>query len=137
MGAGEQSSRLLVRDLDQLHATPLAGTDGAVYPFFSPDGSRVGFLARGEWKVASLGGGPPITIADSGTQRLGGSWGYDGYLYFDGNLLGGGLVRVAEGGGAPEVVTTRDTTQGEISHFWPEVLPGGRGVVFSVMAGHE
>ncbi len=136
-GAGEQNSRLVVRDLDQLHATPLPGTEVANNPFFSPDGSRVGFFVEGEgvWRVASLGGGPPITIADSGIGFWGGSWGSDGYLYFDGSLPGDGLVRVAEGGGAPEVVTMRDTTQGELEHMWPEALPGGRGVVFSVRRG--
>ncbi len=85
--------------------------------------------------MASLGGGPPITIADSGIGPWGGSWGSDGYLYFDGDLPGNGLVRVAEGGGAPEVVTMIDTTQGEEAHLWPEALPGGRGVVFSVVRG--
>ncbi len=137
LGVSEQGSRLLVRDLDQLHATPLPGTDGANNPFFSPDGSKVGFYSVGErvWRAASLGGGPPITIADSGTGRGGGSWGSDGYLYFDGNLPGNGLVRVAEGGGAPEAVTMRDTTQNEGRHVWPEALPGGRGVVFTVRRG--
>jgi len=137
LGAGEQNSRLLVRDLDQLHATVLPGTGGADRPFFSPDGSRVGFWVRGEgvWRAASLGGGPPITIADSGTAQGGGSWGFDGYLYFAGNLPGNGLVRVAEGGGAPEAVTMIDTTQGEGAHAWPEALPGGRGVVFTVRRG--
>ncbi len=134
LGEGEQGSRLLVRDLDQLHATPLSGTDGAESPFFSPDGSRVGFytVSEGAWRVASLGGGPPITIAGSGTGSGGGSWGSDGYLYFDGVPPGEGLVRVAEGGGVSEAVTMRDTTQGEGDHAWPEALPGGRGVVFSV-----
>ncbi|MCH7875993.1 MAG: PD40 domain-containing protein [Gemmatimonadetes bacterium] len=137
MGEGDPNARLFVRDLDQLHATPLPGIDDAESPFFSPDGSRVGFYAEGEgaWRVASLGGGPPITIADSGTGRVGGSWGSDGYLYFDGNLPGNGLVRVAEGGGAPEVVTMIDTTAREQRHVWPEALPGGRGVVFSVRRG--
>ena len=137
MGQGEQNSRLLVRDLDQLHATPLSGTEGAHNPFFSPDGSRVGFyvLAEGVWRVASLGGGPPITIAGSGTGRGGGSWGSDGYLYFAGNFPSNGLVRVAEGGGVPEAVTVIDSAQGERAHIWPETLPGGRGVVFSVRRG--
>ncbi len=135
LGEGEQNTRLLVRDLDQLHATPLPGTDGAENPFFSPDGSRVGFFTPGAWRVASLGGGPPVTIADSGTGGFGGSWGADGYLYFDGDLRGNGLVRVAEGGGPPEAVTMIDSTQGEVAHYWPEALPGGRGVVFSVRRG--
>ncbi len=137
MGEGEQNSRLWVRDLDQLHATPLAGTEGAESPFFSPDGSRVGFRAQGGWRVASLGGGPPITIADSGIGPWGGSWGSDGYIYLDGNLHGNGLVRVAESGSAPETVTMIDTTQGEEAHFWPDALPGGRGVVFSVRRGGD
>jgi serine/threonine-protein kinase len=96
----------------------------------------VGFFAQGNvWRAASLGGGPPITIADSGTNSLGGSWGSDGYLYFDGDLPGNGLVRVAEGRGAPEAVTMIDSTEGEGAHMWPEALPGGRGVVFSVRRG--
>jgi len=136
-GEREQNSRLLVRDLDQLHATVLSGTDGADYPFISPDGSRVGFYvpSEGAWRVASLSGGPPITIADSGTASSGGSWGSDGYLYFAGNLPGNGLVRVAEAGGAPEAVTMIDSTQGEGAHIWPEALPGGRGIVFTVQRG--
>ncbi len=135
MGAREQNSRLWVRDLDQLHATPLPGTDGANHPFFSPDGSRVGFWAQDTWRVASLGGGPPITVADSGIGFWGGSWGSEGYLYFDSELPGNGLARVAESGGAPEAVTMIDTAQGEQGHIWPEALPGGRGVVFSVARG--
>ena len=113
----------------------MAGTEGAESPFFSPDGSRVGFRAQGVWRVASLGGGPPITIADSGIGPWGGSWGSDAYIYVDGNLHGNELVRVAESGGAPETVTMIDTTQGEEAHFWPEVLPSSRGVVFSVRRG--
>jgi serine/threonine-protein kinase len=137
VGVGEQNTRLWVRNRDQLHATPLPGTDGADAPFFSPDGSRVGFyaVAEGEWRVASLGGGPPITVADSGTRRGGGSWGPDGYLYIAGDPRGSGLVRVAASGGSPEAVTMIDSTQGEEAHLRPEVLPGGRGVVFSVVRG--
>jgi serine/threonine-protein kinase len=135
VGAGEQTSRLLLRDLDQLHATPLPGTNNPDMPFFSPDGSRVGFRARGAWRVTSLGGGPPITIADPDFRigSYGGSWGSDGYLYFDAN--DNGLVRVPEGGGPPETVTMIDSAQGEEAHVWPEALPGGRGVVFSVRRG--
>jgi serine/threonine-protein kinase len=79
VGRGAQGTQLWVRDLDQLHATPLLGTDGATSPFFSPDGSRVGFFVGGQtagaWRVASLGGGPPITVVDSGIGNGGGTWG--------------------------------------------------------------
>jgi serine/threonine-protein kinase len=135
VGPGEENSRLWVRNRDQLHATPLPGTDGAKSPFFSPDGSRLGFHVGSEnvWRVVSLDGGPPITVADSGIEEAGGSWGSDGHLYLNGEL--NGLVRVAEGGGSPEAVTMRDTAQGEVSHIWPDALPSGRGVVFTVRRG--
>ncbi len=137
LGEGERNARLMVRELDQLHATPLLGTEGAESPFFSPDGSRVGFydVAEGVWRGAPLGGGPRIIIADSGTERAGGSWGSDGYLYFAGGLSGNGLVRVAEGGGAPEAVTMAENSTQVESHIWPAALPGGRGVVFTVQRG--
>ena len=130
-GEGELDGQLWVRDLDQLHARRLSGTDNATAPFFSPDGSRVGFYAQGEWRVASLGGGPPIPVTNQGVGGFGGSWGSDGYLYLD------GLVRVAEDGGSPEMVTMVDRGQGELAHRWPEALPGGRGVVFSLIRGGE
>ena len=135
VGGGDQNRQLWVRNRDQLHATPLPGTNNANAPFFSPDGSRVGFYARNGWWVASLGGGPPITVTDTGIGRAGGSWGSDGYLYFDGQLPGNGIARVPESGGSPEAVTMIDSTRGEETHLWPEVLPGGRGVVFSVVRG--
>ena len=132
MGSDEQQ-RLWLRNRDQLHATPLPGTDGGTRMFFSRDGSRVGFVAQRIWRIASLGGGPPITFADdTDLGTTGGSWGVDGYLYFDGNLPGNGLARVPESGGPAEAVTMIDTTRGEEAHLWPEALPGGRGVVFSV-----
>jgi serine/threonine-protein kinase len=130
---------LLVRDLDQLNATPIPGTEGVGHPFFSPDGSRVGFRDQGAWRAVSLAGGAAITLGDSGLGNLGASWGSDGRIYFsylDGNLPGlVGLVRVVESGGPPEAVTSIDTTRGEDWHGWPEALPGGRGVVFTVGRG--
>lgn len=91
----------------------------------------MGFLQDGVWRAVSLDGGSAVTFADSVLPSGGGSWGSDGYLYF-GGIRQSGLVRVAEGGGAPEPVTTVDTARGERWHGWPEVLPGGRGVVFLV-----
>jgi len=139
IGPSEQGRQLWVRHRDQLHATPVPGTNGAIDPFFSPDGSRVGFrVGTNVWRMVSLGGGPPLTVADTGVEDTGGSWGTDGYLYFDGAAgLGNGLVRVPEGGGAPEAVTVPDTQQGEVSHVWPEALPGRRGVVFTVRRGSQ
>ena len=86
-------------------------------------------------KVMSLAGGPPITAVDSGVGADGAAWGADGFIYFDGLTAQGttGIMRVRPEGGAPEPVTTVDTASGEQDHVWPEVLPNGRGMLFTVV----
>lgn len=125
------------RDQLQLQATPLAGTEGAVDPFFSPDGSRVGFVSpgtRNAIKVVSLDGGAPITVTDTLVDYGGGvAWGYDGYIYFD--AAGYGIGRVLETGGAPERVTMYDNSRGEMWHYQPELLPNGRGMLLVIRRG--
>ncbi len=132
-GAGQQ--QLWLRSLSQLEATPLPGTEGAGEPFFSPDGSRVAYiLARrggaSRVEVVSLGGGPPLTVADSGVEIFGGSWGPDGLIYLSGP---NGLATVPATGGVPTAFTTIDTSQNESGHIRPEVLPNGKGVLFVVV----
>jgi len=134
----EGGTRLWVRELDQLHATPLAGSEGAVSPFFSPDGSRLGFVAVAPGfpsllKVVPVGGGAPITVSDSVNAETA-AWGHDGYIYFHGQDRGG-IARIRETGGAPETVTVPDQAQAEWWHYEPEPLPNGRGVLFAVGRG--
>lgn len=129
------TTQLLLRRHDQLHATPLTGTEGAVNPFFSPDGSRVGFVTTGSrlaLKVISVDGGEPTTLADSMVDGGGAAWGYDGYIYYDSQLEGLGLARVQETGGPPEPATRLDVPGGELWHYQPEPLPSGRGVLFVI-----
>ena len=76
-------AQLWVRRRDQLQATLLTGTQGALSPFFSPDGESVGFTSGG-LKVVSLRGGPPLLVTDSLVGGAGGSWGRDGFIYADG-----------------------------------------------------
>ena len=78
---GGGAPRLYVRRLDQLTATPLAGTDGAAGPFFSPDGQWLGFFGGGKLKKIAVTGGAPVTLADAPTAR-GGSWAEDGTIVF-------------------------------------------------------
>ena len=130
---GASGVRLLERD--QLDARMLDGTEGAWNPFFSPDGTRVGFVTGGrQLKIVSLGGEPPLTVVDSGLVRGGGSWGQDGYIYFTEGTSSGsdvsGLGRVLGTGGPIESVTTLDTTRNELAHTFPDALPNGRGVLF-------
>jgi serine/threonine-protein kinase len=133
VGPGEGGPQLWVRDRNQLNGRALPGTAGAQSPFFSADGESVGFLTPGPTtlRVASLGGGPPITLADSGVGILGATWGPDGLIYVDGPAATP-LVRVAATGGTPEPVSTLDMSRGESSHHWPHALPDGRGVLFTV-----
>jgi tRNA A-37 threonylcarbamoyl transferase component Bud32 len=131
---GEQRGELWSRERDQLHGTRLVGTEGAWHPFFSPDGQRVGFVTdeRG-LKVVSLTGEPPFTVADSGLWRVGGSWGTDGFLYVSLQRFGTTLARLPIDGGEGERVTSVDSARGELIHGWPDVLPSGKGVLFTVM----
>ena len=133
VGESERSTRLFVRARDQVGATALPGTDGAVNPAFSPDGSRVVFMdrANGEIKVVSLAGGPPISITDSGVGGPGVAWGSDGFIYYDRFGIGP-LMRVPETGGAAQGVGALDSARGEVQHAWPDVLPNGRGVIMTV-----
>ena len=137
VGHGPDGSQLWLRNRNQLRATPIPGSNRATVPFFSPDGSRVGYVVEGntEMRVVTLTGAPPITVADSGLGADGATWSEDGFIYFDGLTGGGttGLVRVAAGGGKVlQQVTTVDTLKGERDHFWPSALPGGRGILFTI-----
>jgi len=131
--------QLWVRRRAALDLIQLSGTDGAHNPFFSPDGSRLGFMVDGPpaLKLGSIGGGLPTTVPES-DAAVGGSgtaWGPDGYLYT--STSRGGLVRLATGGGTRQSVTTIQRDQGEIEHLWPDVLPNGRGVLFTVLKGYR
>src|SRR2546426_406210 len=132
---GGPRSQLLIRARNQLHAIAVPGTEGASTPFFSPDGSQVGFLRVKDVQIASINGAPPITVTDTllaGTA--GASWGPDGFIYVDANTNGGGLLRVeAKPGAKPSWFTVLDTASGEFDHTWPDVLPNGKGVLFTVL----
>src|SRR6266576_1213324 len=126
---GGPRSQLLIRPRSQLHAIAVTGTEGATTPFFSPDGKHVGFLREHIVQIASVSGGPPITVSDSLTGVAGASWGPDNFIYADAVSL----VRVeARPGAVPRWFTTLDTAGREVHHSWPDVLPNGKGVLFTV-----
>ena len=131
---GGGAPRLYVRRLDQLTATPLAGTEDAVGPFFSPDGQWLGFFGGGKLKKIAVTGGAPVTLADAPTAR-GGSWAEDGTIVFAPTSRDSGLWRVPAAGGTAERLTT--PAPGEATHRWPQVLPGGRAVLYTVSAVHR
>ena len=133
---GGPKSQLLIRSRDELHATAIPGTEGMFTPFFSPDGKQVGFLEDRRVRIVSIAGGPAITVSDTLNGESGASWGPDGFIYLGGIGEGvgdGALLRVrAKAGSKPKWFTVLDTAQGEMLNTWPDALPNGKGVLFTV-----
>ncbi len=125
--------QLYVRAVDQLEAVPLRGGVG-INPFISPDGNWVGFRGQGgNLEKVSIHGGPPVVLSEGFGGIAGGSWGADDRIIF-GTVRPNGLFRVSAAGGEErESLTTLE--EGETGHRWPEILPGGRTVVFTVERG--
>jgi serine/threonine-protein kinase len=136
------NSRLATRLLDQPKGTILTGTEGAEWPFFSPNGQWIGFFADQKMKKISVQGGAPVTLCDA-VRPFGASWSEDGNIIlalsttstFNSPFAGyGGLWRVPEAGGTPDPLTT-PAEKGDQTHRWPQILPGGKTVLFTADAG--
>ena len=124
--------QLYVRAIDDVESKALAGTEQATNPFFSPDGRWIGFFAQGKLKKVSVAAGTIQTLCDAPNAR-GGSWAGDSIYFAATNS--GALSKVSADGGAPTEVTTLDRAKGEISHRWPQVLPGGQALLFDAWTG--
>jgi serine/threonine-protein kinase len=125
-----ETSRLYARPLAQPTASPVAGTEGGSGPFFSPDGAWVGFYAGGELRRIPLAGGEARTILPDAPDGQDAHWSQEGYIVFSSGE--DGVFRVAEVGGTPERVTRVDRLAGEDRHVLPQLLPGGRGLLYTV-----
>ena len=125
------NDQLYLRDMDQMEAAPIRGTEGAVEPFFSPDGQSVGFWADGQLKRVSLTGGAAVTIGES-VEPFGISWGSDDAILF-GSLAG--AWRVPASGGTPELIIPVEGEEGGIPG--PQLLPGGEWVLFSLFPSQQ
>jgi serine/threonine-protein kinase len=133
VGPAERGGKLWLREHDQLASTPIAGTDGAGTPFFSPDGRHVGFLLNGTTlRTVSLDGGPVLTLHDS-VNSTGGAWGPDGHIYFE---VDSGIARMPESGGATEMVYNM-LGRKEIGAEWPVLLPGAGGILFRTRRANQ
>ncbi len=118
--------RLFTRRLDQTKATELTGTEEAQSPFFSPDGQWIVFGVPGRLKKVPVQGGEPVVLCNI-TYTRGASWGDDGNIFAALNT--GVLARIPSAGGPPTPIT--ELAPGEVAHRWPQVLPGGKAVLFS------
>ena len=135
--AAHDGERVYVRSLDQLEAVPVRGSDGGQNLFWSPGSQWIGFQADGALQKVAAAGGSPVRLCDVAGLNSGASWGADDTIVF-GDYNGERaphLWRVSALGGIPEPVTILDAERGEMAHFWPQVLPGDAGVVFTVFHG--
>jgi serine/threonine protein kinase len=119
---------LWVRPLDSLQAQPLAGTQDANSPFWSPDSQNIGFFADGKLKRIGALGGPTLTLCDAPNPR-GGTWNQEDVILFSPSL-NAPLFRVMASGGTAAEATTIDSSKGEITHRWPQFLPDGRHFLY-------
>lgn len=127
----EATTVLAVRHLDRHDVVKFARTAGATSPFFSPDSRWIGYFANGHLCKVTAAGGTPIEICEAGTECRGASWSCCDEILFAPSPASG-LVRVPANGGATRPATTLDFARGERTHRWPEVLPGGHHVLFTV-----
>jgi serine/threonine-protein kinase len=130
---GNQGTQIFVRALDAL--TPVAVFTGRVGGLFvSPDGQWIGFHDElGVLKKVAVAGGPAVTLATIDTAGASGAtWGPDDTIIVATNSVDTGLQRVSAEGGPLTVLTRPDRAQNEADHFWPEMLPGGRAVLFTI-----
>ena len=119
---------LYVRPLNALTGQILAGTEGATFPFWSPDGHFIGFFVDGQLKTIAASGGPSHAVCPA-PQGRGATWSKDGVIVFAPTPLGG-LFRVAATGGVPVAVTKLNTASHEDTHRWPQFLPDGRHFLY-------
>jgi Tol biopolymer transport system component len=129
--ASDGNEQLAMCLLNEGQWTFLAGTENARDPFFSPDGQWIGFFVDMDLKKVSVQGGVPVTLGRAGHLSMGGSWGEDGAIVEATHPLSE-LTRVPASGGDPQRLTRLGS--GEATHRWPQVLPGGKAVLFTAAA---
>jgi eukaryotic-like serine/threonine-protein kinase len=127
-GLPNERGSLWIRRLGESDPVRLAGTEGAEWPFWSPDGTTLGFFSFGRLKRVNLATGSvqEICLARYGT---GATWSSDGTILF-GRAFNEGLYRVPATGGQPVRVTTLDTKSGESAHAWPQFLSDNKHFVY-------
>jgi tRNA A-37 threonylcarbamoyl transferase component Bud32 len=128
--------RLFRRPLGGTRAEPIQGSEGASRPFFSPDGQWVGFIVQVELRKVPLAGGTAVLVCHVPPGTAAASWGTDGRIVstFGVNT---GLYVVSDTGGFPKPLTKLDTAKGEHAHLYPQVLPGGRAILFTQRLGRD
>ena len=131
VGVMNGTRRLYVRTMNQIEVRPLAGTEGATGPVFSPDGAWIVFVADRKLKKVPVLGGSPTVVNEGNPDTLSIDWTPDGTIVFTrGFTLG--LARVSASGGVAQTVMTPDPNKGESGYLWPRVMPGATDLLFVI-----
>ena len=122
------TQQLYLRAMDSLESKPIPGTEGAIEPFFSPDGQWLGFFAGAALKKVSMSGGAALTLGVASSPR-GANWGNQGTITFAPQNVST-LQQVPDAGGAAQSLTRFENA--DTTHRWPEFMPSGKAVLFTV-----
>ena len=134
-GGGPSRTMILVRQMSTGDAVPLAGTDEAAFPFWSPDGKYLGFFADGKLKKVDASGGPPQILCDAPDGR-GGTWSRQGTIVFAPRIEGT-LAAVSEGGGTPSELLAARKDEAGFTNRNPLFLPDGTHLIFTARGGKD
>ncbi|MBI1803793.1 MAG: serine/threonine-protein kinase [Ignavibacteriae bacterium] len=123
--------QLYLHRMDQLTSEPIPGTEDCDDPAFSPDGQWIVFNAAQQKlvKVSIFGGAPEVICLTKGQTR-GIWWAADNTIFY--GHISSGIYRVSASGGTPEAATSLDSAAGEISHRFPQLLPDGKTIIFTI-----
>jgi Tol biopolymer transport system component len=128
-------TQLWIRPLNTSVAQPLAGTEDAAFPFWSPDSRSVAFTAQGKLKRVDISGEPPVTLADASALATG-TWNRDNVILYT-PAGASPILRVSASGGPSTPVTTLDAAAGDAQHWYPFFLPDGRHFLFFAVGSKE
>ena len=127
--------QLWLRSLDSGSARPLPGTEGASFPFWSPDSRSVGFFANGKLKKMPITASTALALCDATQGGRGGTWSPDGTTIVFAPSANGPLQRVSSAGGASTTISALDSGYGETNHRFPHFLPDGLHYLFTAVTG--
>jgi Tol biopolymer transport system component len=127
VGKAPSGQRLYSRGLDQVDPVSIAGTDGAILPFFSPDGQWLGFKAGDHLMKVALAGGPVLPLCSTGGATYGATWTPSDSIIFASDS---GLMVVPAAGGSPHLLARPDSGE---ALLWPDAVRDGRMILFTAM----
>jgi serine/threonine-protein kinase len=126
-------TKLYLRKIDQIEATPIDNTEDALGPFVSPDSRELYFFADNKLKKVLIEGGPVHNLCDVLSYYTSGTMGEDGTIIFACDDVG--LLHIPPSGGQPKVILEPDSGKSKTSYRHPEMLPGNKAVLYTAWEG--